>query len=328
MVAAQVALGLAGAGSLGLILGHLVGQAAGFLALIRNAFYKDNVRIGQIRWQLFWRVANRYRQFPLYSTVSGLANSGSTELPVILLASLFSPSAAGLYMLANRVLQEPMSLLGQAVGQVFHAEAAHALRESRLDVVTLKAFKALLRLGTCPLLIFAFSAPEVFQVVFGKEWLQAGVFAQFIIPMVWINFVFGPLSVAGSVLERLPAVFLFQLALFFSSAAAMICGYALLHDLNSAILFFALANFLVNFFWMLWLFGTAGIQFRSWIYPFLQEIWYVSPVLVCLWLIKAFILHGLVLQNNNIPIISLTVLAILGCFVLRVMPVLKNKTYQ
>jgi len=65
------------------------------------------------------KVAKEYKKFPLYSTWSALLNSTGAQLPVLIFTAYYSPLIAGLYMLTQRVIKTPLSIVGQAVTQLF-----------------------------------------------------------------------------------------------------------------------------------------------------------------------------------------------------------------
>ncbi len=288
MVATQIGLGFAHFGPLGLILGQVVGQAAGLTNLVRSAWREDRSALLRIRGDRIRWAARRYRRFPYYSTWSGLAYTAGFQLPSILFAALFAPAIAGFYMLANRVLQMPLNLLGQSIGQVFHSSAAEARREHRLATITLTTIDALVRVGTGPLIILAVVAPEIFAVFFGVDWYQAGVYAQLLVPMLLLQFIFSPLSTLAFVMELQRGVLVFQLSLLFARIAAIVSG-AYLEDVILAILLYAGASSVVYLGAMVWLFGSAGLQLSTWLMKLPKELIAVLPIVVTIWFLKELI---------------------------------------
>lgn len=84
-------------------------------------------------------------------------------------AAFFSPTAAGLYALAHRVLTLPMSLVGGAVGQVFFSNAAEAHRRGHLGQLVNHLHSKLVHIGLPPALILFLLGPELFAFVFGAQ---------------------------------------------------------------------------------------------------------------------------------------------------------------
>ena len=132
-------------GGIGLIVGQIVGHSFGTARLaqlsLRMSAFKHVSRDG------IFKVAKRYRQFPLFSTWGGFIDTASLKIPTIVIFSMFGPIVAGLLSLAERVLQMPISLIGGSVGQVFLSSAPEANREGKLKVFVEKISSKLIHLS-------------------------------------------------------------------------------------------------------------------------------------------------------------------------------------
>ena len=201
--AAKVGIGIGPAGVGGLVVATLFGHVARLSGLVLSA--RDVVRSNwkSVSWASLKMQAYRYRKFPMVSTWSGFLNSASTELPVILFASVFSPSVAGYYALSHRILKLPMGLIGQNVGQVFLERAARArMNKPELSRLTKALYGRMLIIGTIILSFVTFYGDLLFPFVFGDSWAEAGRYGQWI--SIWLIFVFAssPLSSLFSILEH------------------------------------------------------------------------------------------------------------------------------
>jgi len=145
-------------GGIALLFGQVAGQGVGTTRLGRSALTSAGFR--QVSWRGIMKAAGRYRRFPIFSTWAGFANTAGTQLPPLMFAALFSPAAAGLYILAHRVLTLPMSLVGQAIGQVFFANAAEAHRTGKLGTLVEQLYAKLAHIGLPPALILIFSVHD------------------------------------------------------------------------------------------------------------------------------------------------------------------------
>jgi O-antigen/teichoic acid export membrane protein len=235
-------------GSISLLLGHASGQGVGIGSLVKLHFdshKKKWVSIAGIKSQ-----AIRYKKFPLYSIWEGLLNTAGAQLPPLLFAAMFSPVAAGLYSLANRVLSLPISLIGSAVAQVFLSEAPRATLEGGLGPLIAKFHAKLTYVGLPPALLLFMVGPELFGKIFGSEWAEAGAFARWMTPWIYLVFVASPFSTVPSVMGRQKQGMLFQIILLGARVAAIIIGAksgnllttVILYSISSAICW---AGFLV-----------------------------------------------------------------------------------
>ena len=282
MAITKIALGLAEFGTLGLIIGQVIGQCAGLGSLVYGALREDGKILKRIRFSRIRWAARRYRQFPLYSTWSALANAAGTRLPLMLFASFFSPTVAGLYMLGYRVLHMPMELLGNSIGKVFHASAAEARRDNRLGDVTLQVFNVLVRIGIGPMVLLAVVAPELFSFVFGPDWCEAGVYVRWMVPWLTMVFITSPLSTIVSVIEKQALGLAFQLSLLILSSFAVIAG-AFWGEPLTAIALYAMSGFLVKGVFLIWLMHYNNIPVVRWSTIIGGELIRVLPFALLLW---------------------------------------------
>lgn len=222
MSGVQILLGALKIRPLGLLLGQIVGQGAGITSLWRVVRKTPHERIQPSPSMA--SLAKRYSRFPRLSTWGGLFNVLSMQFPVLLLSAFFGPTVTGLYALGLRVLQTPLILFGNAIGQVFFSEAAQARREGRLVEVVEKGFSRLLPLGFSLLLPLAVTAPDIFSLVFGSPWKTAGVYAQMLVPWLLLVFINSPLSTLTTVLERQDGEIFFQGSLLGIRLGALFLG--------------------------------------------------------------------------------------------------------
>jgi O-antigen/teichoic acid export membrane protein len=172
-------------------------------------------------------VAKRYKRFPIYSTAAGLVNSVGTHILPLALAGIFSPAIAGLYMLAHRVGSQPTTLVGQAIAQVFLPNAASARREGRLGYLTTNAMTGLLKIGILPIALLIIVAPDLFGIVFGANWVDAGSYLRWLSPWLAAQFVISPFTMLFVVLEKQQMGLTMQSTLFAVRLVSIFIGAVL-----------------------------------------------------------------------------------------------------
>src|SRR5690625_1200619 len=197
-----VQLGCFSLGPFGLLLGQTIGSGAGAMGFATFLTRQRWALLRQLRAAELWAAAWRYRRFPLFSTWASGCNTLSTQVPPLMLAAFFSPTAAGLYALSHRVLALPMGMMGQAIGDAFLAEAAEARREGGLPALVLSIYEKLVQIAMPPAVLLVLIGPELFALVFGPEWRMGGTFAQWMTPWLLVQFISSPLSLLFDVLER------------------------------------------------------------------------------------------------------------------------------
>lgn len=187
-------------GALALLLGQVMGQGVGGFKLAKSALmtldFRD-VTVNGIKESVF-----RYKKFPLFSTWGGFFNTAGQQLPPLMLAAIFGPSAAGFYALSNRVLAMPMAVVGQAVGNVFFANAVEAHNNGKLGNLLSSVHKKLVLIIVPPILILGLVAPDIFELVFGPEWRLSGSIASWLSLWLFVSFTTSPVSNVFSIVER------------------------------------------------------------------------------------------------------------------------------
>lgn len=200
----KIMFGLLNFGPTGLLFGQVIGSSAGVVTLgrpvLKKGFLFNHITIKNIRW-----AAKRYVRFPLYSAPSSLFNVAGLQLPILFLTSLFGPSVIGLYGLAMSIVNLPMKLIGDSVGDVFFGEAANIGKSNpkRIKKLSHKIILKLFLIGLVPLLTLIFFGPLLFSFVFGDNWYVAGEYARLISFLVFFRLIFTPISKVFAVFERL-----------------------------------------------------------------------------------------------------------------------------
>jgi O-antigen/teichoic acid export membrane protein len=191
---AQLGLGLAGIGPLGLMLGHALMAAVGVVNLARQTWCSDRSAIRRISRRGMVQTLSKYRRFPQYSTFEALANNAAMQVPILLIAALAIGPEAGLVMLAMRALGTPVDLVGGAIAQVYLSRAPEEMREGRLSHFTVGLLRGLARVAVAPLVFIAVIAPDVFAIIFGEEWRRSGELVIWMTPWFAMKLLSSPVS--------------------------------------------------------------------------------------------------------------------------------------
>lgn len=202
--AVQMGLGVLGAGPAGLLLGDVAGRASGSGTLGLLAWRRDRDTLRGVTLAGMRAAASRYRRFPLFASGSALLNAAGLQLPALLFAALYGPAVAGWFLLAQRVIGMPMTLVGQSIGQVYLGEAARAANQDPRALARLFSAlsRRLLAYGGIPIVLVGVVGPAVFGPVFGPGWEVTGTYVLLLTPMFVGQFVVSPVSQVAAVMER------------------------------------------------------------------------------------------------------------------------------
>ncbi|WP_032870866.1 oligosaccharide flippase family protein [Acinetobacter sp. 1000160] len=245
-------------GAMALILAQSIGQGAGAFTLSKGIVS----RLKSSNRRRIISVAKKYRRFPLYSSWAGLLNTSGAQLPPLAFASLFSSQVAGYYTLAFGLVTAPITLLASAVGNVFLSDAAKTWREGSLGTTISFVHNKLANMAMPVIITLIFVIPDIFAWVFGERWATAGLFAQWMLPWIYLVFVTAPLSTTYEVIGKQSEYLIFQFTLFIVRLCAILYG-AYLNDLKYTIVLFSLSSALCWLFFLLRLYALIGLRIRD-----------------------------------------------------------------
>ena len=200
----QVGLGAVTTGPGGLLFGTVVSWTAGCAPLLPPLWRRDRESLTLISLRGMRRAAARYRRFPLFGVLSGLLNRGALEAGGVALAAIYGPAVAGLFLLGRRLMVAPAVLISTSVQQVYLGESSRLLHEAPQRLVALyrQTARKLFVLSIAPTILLATVSPWAFELIFGPEWREAGVYTQILAPVFLFQVTVMPLGSTFAILER------------------------------------------------------------------------------------------------------------------------------
>lgn len=195
VAAVSLSLGFWGRGVSGLILGLIAGQVSGFIILLY--FFLTSARHFWIRIKIseLFIMLKRYREFPLLNAPTAMLQSAAVQAPALIMGIAYSPVNIGYYGLSNRIVRMPITLIGNAIGEVFYKESmACRHKDVPLTPLLLKTSQNLFLIGLGPAVLFFFTAPDLFEFLFSQEWRVAGEYVQILTFSFLIKFSVAPIS--------------------------------------------------------------------------------------------------------------------------------------
>ena len=215
---AQVGAGIAGIGAIGLSAGYALGRFTNVIWLWPKEAL-PRLR-GHIRKT--WRSASR---FPRYNLAPALLNSATVTAIAPFAALLYGLAVAGYFTLATRVLAAPSTLLGISISGVFYPRIADALRRGEGVTEPVVRLLAVLLLAPLPAFgLITLFGPELFALVFGEQWVNAGTIAAILSPWLALNFASSVLSTFITAKGELRRLFYFAFAESAIRIAALATG--------------------------------------------------------------------------------------------------------
>jgi O-antigen/teichoic acid export membrane protein len=172
------------------------------------------------------QLAKDYADFAVFRTPSKLLNAFATSLPVFLFTSYFGSAVAGHYVLAASVLGLPIYLIGAAVMDVFYPRINTAIQHHQnVSQLVIKATLMMLLSGAAPYLVIAIFGPIIFESAFGEGWRQAGVYAQWLSLLFYVQYIGKPVFAAIPALRLQVGLLAFEFIVALAKLFALWYGH-------------------------------------------------------------------------------------------------------
>lgn len=285
--AIKLGAGFAGFVSGGVLIGTgILGQVVSTFVLGGQIWRNDRHLFKKsIRWERMIAGMHRYRKFPAIDIWGGLLNTTSWQLPALLLSFFFSPIIVGYYALGTAVIRMPMDIIGGAIAQVFYQKACDAKNKGESAQVVENVYKRLVAIGLFPMLLLCLVGQDLFSVVFGHNWAEAGLYTQILAPWMFFVFISSPLSTLFSVFERQGSALIVHSAIFLTRLVSLYIG-GVLGNVYIALGLFSVTGVFVYGGLSAWNLKIAKVPINIFFITLFRYFLYFLPVGVSLLMLK------------------------------------------
>lgn len=237
--------------AVGLAVGASLGQAvATFAMLLRSG---PRVVLSRQRIQ---SVAKQYGELPRFGAPQAILNALSQNAPALALGYFYDAKIVGLYVLAQRLLMAPVTLVSQSLRQVLMQRTSE-VRNSGGDLRALVVrWTSLLAVGALvPSIAVLAWGPQLFRFIMGEAWGDSGSYARWL--MVWLFFLFinTPSTVAMQVLRKQKELLAYDVALLVARLTAISAG-AILGGATASVALFGVVGGAFNGALVAWVVAT------------------------------------------------------------------------
>lgn len=179
---------------LGLFLGLLIGQFTG-LFIIMVGSKELALNIHSCKKEKMIGLIKKHKKFTLFTLPSDFLGNWSSQLPIQMITYYSTANAVGLFNYTQRMVSIPINLISGSTAPVFAQRATKDyLNDGCCRPIYIKTSLMLAGIGFLPFLGLLLFAPNLFGLVFGEKWIEAGIYAQILTPMFYLKFIVNPLS--------------------------------------------------------------------------------------------------------------------------------------
>lgn len=191
-----------------LVLASLVGQGLGLIYLLTRTMI--DLPTGAQVMDALALPLGRHRRFALFTLPADLLGTATAQLPLLFLGAHYGSSAAGTFLVAQRLLLIPLTMIGSAVMEVYKVSANRLYREvGTCRHLTLQVAASMAAIAVLPVTTLGLAAQQIFDVLLGPGWLLSAQMCQLLAIPALLRLVATPISynfyIAGRQREDLVA---------------------------------------------------------------------------------------------------------------------------
>lgn len=211
--------------NVGLVIGDLIGRLLSAILCISRLLYFDISKFKGVKFKDVTEVAIKYIEFPKFNMPAQLLNTIGVAFPVFILNNYYQPNQVGLYAMTMSILNLPINVVSLSIRDVFRKKANDIyIRQQEYSHFFKKSLSLLSIFSVVSGIILVPFLPGIFGVVLGDKWIESGVYAQYLSPMIVLDFI--AISLSGSLLvsKKLKSNFFWQVYYVLLSVLPLIIG--------------------------------------------------------------------------------------------------------
>ncbi|NWH03709.1 oligosaccharide flippase family protein [Desulfobacter latus] len=233
MVSFRICAGIVhGSSVTGLVFGYLIGIAAKIIIIIKNVNKTLLHSVMNIEKKNYFHIAKEYKEFPLYMTPLRLVKVLSDNLPIMLLAFMYSPEIVGYFAITNRLVRVPADIAQKSVGQTYFQKASEIFNSGKaIKSSLIKTTFGLAVLGMPIFLLVVFFGKVIFTTLLGTNWETAGHYVQILSPWFFTLLLKAPAASVMTIVRKQNVLFFVNL--IFLTLKSFVFAAAYLFDFTA-----------------------------------------------------------------------------------------------
>ena len=256
----KIVLGsLLGPKTIYLIISALVGAFVNTIFLFSQSF-KSILYTIDFSYDINKKIFVKYIKYFQYFNWNNLLNSLAQQVIFLLLLAFYSTKEIGFYSLSYSVILLPIGLVSDSIYKVFLPHLSEGIKNNKkIGADYKKVSLYLLVIGSFVFLILFFTAPWLFQFVFGEEWRESGVYAKCLIPWIFMLFINKPANSIIQAFQKFKFLTIYNIIVLIARVLTISIGYYLYDSVIVSIVLFSLVGFLSNLIFILYSYNLVLI---------------------------------------------------------------------
>lgn len=209
--------------------------------------------------------AKEHIDFPLINSLHAFTDIFATQFIIYwLITKNYGALYLGLFALMNRFLRAPINIISSALSQLYYKEAS-ANKANKEEVLHLfkKVLKIIAIVSTILLGVVLIWGPDLFAMYLGEKWREAGVYAQIMVPAIFMNFLASVVSTSTLIFNKQKKAYLFSIVGYVLSFLVLVAGNYLDYDFKTTLLAYSICLAIYYSLLILWYTHIIKLNYES-----------------------------------------------------------------
>lgn len=292
-----ILLGLMGWKSMGYFVGTIIGQV---MTLIHMKRFLPKIK--KIPNLIYYKnTILQYKNFVKYQMPASITVSLRTELPNILIGTLFGNTILGYFTISQKLLTIPVTFLGQSLGKLFYQSIAEMQREGKeIRHFVNNNIKRGMIVAFIPMVILAGVGDVAVTIFFGIDYSVGGVICRIIVYRSLFNFISSATQGIDIVLDKQQYVLCTCLMQTLFSAISILIGYYAFNSIYIASAFLVTSFIIIQMWYFCKMYRFMGLPIKE----YLRNI---IGIIILMFVVSCLLRKGIIylIQLLNINFLNL-----------------------
>lgn len=187
----KIILGYLGIGVLGLLSGNLLAFVSLGVFVLIVIINNSMINFKEIKFKTIKKNFIKYKKYPLYSLPANCMKIVNDRFMLLFILPFYGLKVVGLYTVGYKLINEPMSILGNSISRVFYKEIVDLKGNSvEIENFTKKLLELLNYVSIVPFLFLAFFGENIFHILLPKNWNGVGEIMVILSAMLYLRFIY------------------------------------------------------------------------------------------------------------------------------------------
>lgn len=240
--------------SLGLAFGWISSQVVAILLLLFRINLKASRKFSK---KIFIVTVKKFKDFPMINSLHAFMDVFATQFLLFWIITYFYGKwELGMYAMMFKYIRGPISLITSSISQVFYVEAGINMNEKKkMSDIFLKTSRISLVFAIGFSIVIILFAESIFRIYLGEIWASGGVYATYILPILFFTFITSPVSGLPIIFKKQKISLVLSLINYTLSIFSFFLSIKFNWDFKSALLLYSFINSIYYLSLYLWFYS-------------------------------------------------------------------------